>query len=109
MAGHGDDWSAFMAANWALHERIAAVTPNGLARAVYVGTIRCVAELSVHAQTEEKEDAEEYLRARVRCTRSSSRRSSPGTRTAPARQSRRTAGSASVPRTLRVAPPDPTA
>ncbi|PKH38993.1 DNA-binding transcriptional regulator, FadR family [Nocardioides alpinus] len=65
MADHGDDWSAFMAANWTLHERIAAVTPNELARAVYVGTIRCVAELTVHAQTEEKEDAEEYLASRV--------------------------------------------
>ena len=65
MADHGDDWAAFMAANWSLHERIADVTPNELARAVYVGTIRCVAELTVHAQTEEKEDAAEYLASRV--------------------------------------------
>lgn len=65
MTDHGDDWSTFMAANWTLHERIAAVTPNELARAVYVGTIRCVAELSVHAQTEEKQDAADYLASRV--------------------------------------------
>ncbi|WP_028661068.1 FadR/GntR family transcriptional regulator [Nocardioides insulae] len=33
------DWAGFMAANWALHERIAAVSPNAMARAVYVGTL----------------------------------------------------------------------
>ena len=65
MEAHGNDWSAFMASNWLLHERIADVTPNELARAVYVGTIRCVAELSVHARTEEKADAAEYLASRV--------------------------------------------
>ena len=34
-----DDWDSFMRANWALHERIAAVAPNAMARAVYVGTL----------------------------------------------------------------------
>lgn len=33
------DWDGFMAANWALHERIAAACPNAMARAVYVGTL----------------------------------------------------------------------
>ena len=33
------DWDGFMRANWALHERIAAVSPNAMARAVYVGTL----------------------------------------------------------------------
>lgn len=65
MAAHDNDWAAFMAANWSLHERIAAITPNELARAVYVGTIRCVAELSVHAQTAEMDDAVDYLASRV--------------------------------------------
>lgn len=65
MEAHGDDLGAFLAANWMLHERIAAVTPNELARGVYVGTIRCVAELAVHAETEEKDDAGEYLATRV--------------------------------------------
>lgn len=65
MEGHGNDLAAFLAANWSLHERIAAVTPNELARAVYVGTIRCVAEMAVHAQTAETEDAESYLALRV--------------------------------------------
>ena len=65
MEAHGDDLTAFLAANWSLHERIAAVTPNELARGVYVGTIRCVAELAVHAETDEKEDAAGYLASRV--------------------------------------------
>lgn len=65
MEAYGNDWASFMAANWALHERIAAVTPNDLARGVYVGTIRCVAELPVHAGAEATDDAEEYLASRV--------------------------------------------
>lgn len=59
------DWSAFMASNWALHERIAAIAPNELARAVYVGTIRCVAELTVHAESEPQIDAGDYLASRA--------------------------------------------
>ena len=61
----GEDWTAFMASNWALHERIAMITPNDLARGVYVGTIRCVAELPVHPETDEKDDAAEYLALRI--------------------------------------------
>jgi GntR family transcriptional regulator, transcriptional repressor for pyruvate dehydrogenase complex len=33
------DWDAFMHANWALHERIARISPNSMARAVYTGTL----------------------------------------------------------------------
>ncbi|MGR6915606.1 FadR/GntR family transcriptional regulator [[Actinomadura] parvosata] len=33
------DWDGFMRANWALHERIAAISPNAMARAVYIGTL----------------------------------------------------------------------
>ena len=65
MKAHSNDWSAFMAANWSLHERIADITRNDLARGVYVGTIRCVAELSVSPDTE-AEDAAEYLGLRVK-------------------------------------------
>jgi DNA-binding FadR family transcriptional regulator len=32
-------WDDFVRANWALHERIAAICPNEMARAVYVGTL----------------------------------------------------------------------
>ena len=65
MASSGKDWDAFMASNWALHERIAAITPNELASGVYLGTIRCVAELAVRAETSEQDDAENYLGLRV--------------------------------------------
>jgi DNA-binding FadR family transcriptional regulator len=37
--GQAEDWPAFMSLNWALHERIAAISPNAMARAVYVGTL----------------------------------------------------------------------
>lgn len=65
MEAHGDDWAAFLACNWSLHERIAAITPNDLARGVYVGTIRCVAELAVPVGTEQQDDATDYLALRV--------------------------------------------
>jgi DNA-binding FadR family transcriptional regulator len=34
-----EDWDAFMHSNWALHERIALICPNAMARAVYIGTL----------------------------------------------------------------------
>ena len=61
----GADWSAFMAANWSLHERIAAITPNSLARGIYLATISAVAELPVHPQTDNDEDAANYLSERT--------------------------------------------
>ncbi len=33
------DWDGFVRANWALHEQIAALCPNAMARAVYLGTL----------------------------------------------------------------------
>lgn len=63
MNAHNDDLSVFLAANWSLHERIAAISPNDLARAVYVGTIRCVADLTVRADTIEAMD--DYLDVRA--------------------------------------------
>ena len=107
MQAHGADWTAFMAANWSLHERIAAITPNSLARGVYVGTIRCVAELPVHAQTDNDEDAAELpgLAHRDPRTSSSTRSSSGDLGPNPRRPSRPTAGSASG-RTPLTAPPD---
>lgn len=64
MKATGDDWAAFLGANWSLHERIAAITPNDLARGIYVGTIRCVADLSVRAEAQ-VDSAEDYLGSRV--------------------------------------------
>ncbi|GAA1741977.1 FadR/GntR family transcriptional regulator [Aeromicrobium alkaliterrae] len=37
--GEAPDWPAFMASNWALHERIAIICPNEMARAVYLSTL----------------------------------------------------------------------
>jgi DNA-binding FadR family transcriptional regulator len=37
--GEAGDWQEFMTVNWALHERIADISPNAMARAVYVGTL----------------------------------------------------------------------
>ncbi|MGJ9413733.1 FadR/GntR family transcriptional regulator [Aeromicrobium sp. CF4.19] len=37
--GDAPDWAGFMAANWALHERIALICPNEMARAVYISTL----------------------------------------------------------------------
>ncbi len=65
MKAHRNDWTKFLAANWTLHERIAAITPNELARGVYLGTIRCIAELSVHAESQDADDAAGYLASRV--------------------------------------------
>lgn len=33
------DWDGFVRANWALHERLAGLCPNAMARAVYIGTL----------------------------------------------------------------------
>jgi GntR family transcriptional regulator, transcriptional repressor for pyruvate dehydrogenase complex len=33
------DWDGFLRANWALHERIAAISPNAMARAVYTSAL----------------------------------------------------------------------
>lgn len=42
------DWEGFLAANWRLHERIAAICPNAMARAVYVGTLGHLSSASAH-------------------------------------------------------------
>jgi DNA-binding FadR family transcriptional regulator len=55
----------FMPANWALHERIAQITTNGLAQAVYLGMLRCISDLSTTAATDERTDSERYLQYRV--------------------------------------------
>jgi GntR family transcriptional repressor for pyruvate dehydrogenase complex len=52
MRGADRDLEQFLQANWALHERIAAIVPNDLARAMYVSLMRCIAELSVRANHE---------------------------------------------------------
>ncbi|MFI5957660.1 FadR/GntR family transcriptional regulator [Cryptosporangium sp. NPDC051539] len=60
-----DDLERFLRANWSLHERIAAITPNQLARAVYLGTVKCIAELSVRADSETRSTPPTYLADRL--------------------------------------------
>ncbi|MBJ7593655.1 MAG: FCD domain-containing protein, partial [Candidatus Dormibacteraeota bacterium] len=59
------DLEQFLHANWSLHERIAAVTPNDLARAMYVALMRCIAELSVRADPETYSTSSDYLAERM--------------------------------------------
>ena len=60
----GDDLEHFLHANWALHERIAEITPNHLARATYTGMMRCIEELSVRADSETASTPSDYLAQR---------------------------------------------
>jgi DNA-binding FadR family transcriptional regulator len=62
--GEATEWPAFMAANWALHERIAAICPNTMARAVYVGTLGHISGSS--ASYADGADSQEYRRERHR-------------------------------------------
>ena len=56
--GVAKDWDAFMHANWALHERIAAICPNAMARAVYTGTLGHISASSArYAENQSSADA----------------------------------------------------
>lgn len=57
------DWDAFMRANWALHERIAQLCPNAMARAVYLGTL---GHLTSSTVTTADRDADAYRARRLR-------------------------------------------
>lgn len=54
----------FLPVNWALHERIAEITPNGMASAVYIGAQRCISGLSTDTASA-RDDEAEYLAHRV--------------------------------------------
>ncbi|WP_229693469.1 FadR/GntR family transcriptional regulator [Lentzea pudingi] len=60
-----DDLESFLQSNWSLHERIADITPNEIARAVYVSLIRTIAELSVRADPERSSTSDGYLVERL--------------------------------------------
>jgi GntR family transcriptional regulator, transcriptional repressor for pyruvate dehydrogenase complex len=55
------DWDSFMQANWALHERIADICPNAMARGVYIGTLGHISSSS--ATLAEDTDASTAYRA----------------------------------------------
>jgi GntR family transcriptional repressor for pyruvate dehydrogenase complex len=52
---HAADWNGFMRANWALHERIAGICPNAMARGVYVGTLGHLSSSSARPTDDEAE------------------------------------------------------
>ncbi|MFW0796829.1 FCD domain-containing protein [Gordonia sp. CPCC 205515] len=54
-------WDDFLHSNWALHERIAAICPNEMARAVYVGTL---GHLNTSTPRIDDDDAVAYRRRR---------------------------------------------
>ncbi|WP_103337751.1 FadR/GntR family transcriptional regulator [Amycolatopsis sp. CA-126428] len=60
-----DDYDDFVHANWSLHERIAAITSNDLARALYVALIRAITELSVRADPQTSCTSSAYLAERM--------------------------------------------
>lgn len=60
----GADADQWLRANWALHERIAAITPNQLLSATYVGMLRHVADAALHAEPDLPQ-SEDYLHRRL--------------------------------------------
>ncbi|GAA3884514.1 FCD domain-containing protein [Leifsonia kafniensis] len=59
------DHDAFMHSNWALHERIAEISPNAMAKAVYTGTLGYIKPASAEFDSTE-EDRVDYLEHRYR-------------------------------------------
>jgi GntR family transcriptional repressor for pyruvate dehydrogenase complex len=55
-------WDEFVHANWSLHERIAQICPNEMARAVYVGTL---GHLNATSPRMDDSDADTYWRQRL--------------------------------------------
>ncbi len=55
-----------MRANWALHERIAAICPNVMARAVYVGTLGHLSSSASSRFDEDEAAAAAYRTDRLR-------------------------------------------
>jgi DNA-binding FadR family transcriptional regulator len=56
----------FIRANWALHERIALICPNEMARSVYIGTLGHLATTTPHI---DDKNARDYRRERLRIHR----------------------------------------
>ncbi len=55
---HAESWIDFMRANWRLHERIAAICPNAMARAVYVGTLGHLSASAAHHAKDDQSAAD---------------------------------------------------
>ena len=62
-ADHGDD-TAFVRANWALHARIAEITPNAMLRSIYLNLLEIIESHLLIVQPYADEPLHEYVRAR---------------------------------------------
>lgn len=65
MGSHLDDFQLFLRDNWRLHERIAAISPNELLKAVYLGTSSYVADLFDQVSFDGTLDQHTYLAERL--------------------------------------------
>jgi DNA-binding FadR family transcriptional regulator len=63
MKRSGADPETYMASNWALHERIAEITPNNLASATYLGTTRYIADSAERVESDD--EVGDYLQKRI--------------------------------------------
>ncbi|WP_202387687.1 FCD domain-containing protein [Nocardioides flavescens] len=66
MGRHVDDFTSFMRANWALHERIAAISTNELLKAVYLATCAQVADVAAAELDDDAGERDEYIGSRLR-------------------------------------------
>jgi DNA-binding FadR family transcriptional regulator len=64
LAKNSSDTDTFMRSNWALHERIAEITPNPMLKAVYLSMTECIVELSAHADSEEPAQSKAHIQDR---------------------------------------------
>lgn len=55
----------FLRRNWELHERIALITPNNVARGVYIGTLRCISDPPTRVEGIDADAGEHYLEHRL--------------------------------------------
>ncbi|MFG2881651.1 FadR/GntR family transcriptional regulator [Streptomyces sp. NPDC048297] len=62
---NGTTREAFMRDNWTLHTRIAAITPNDLARSIYLSTMEQAVGLPTQADAATASDEGDYLAARM--------------------------------------------
>ncbi|MEV7391533.1 MULTISPECIES: FCD domain-containing protein [unclassified Streptomyces] len=60
-----DSTDAFMRANWALHERIARVSPNQMLQGVYLGLTQCIAEHAITAESDDPGHRTEHMANRL--------------------------------------------
>lgn len=64
-AARDGDVQRFLTADWAMHEALAKIGPNEYLRAVYLGTLRPIADASPDARLDGEVDKVDYLQARA--------------------------------------------